>query len=154
LAAVLPIAREFVDEVARRSGENPEGPPKKPTYWSEFRTKEITLPSGWSRDLASEPFVDAVSGIDAVEQEWARLCRRHGNDTTLLSELYIGRGKHAPAKIGRKTMSVLSAYPTWSSLRKQPFDLTIAKFKQLVEVVSAAAQQGELNESGEVGHDG
>jgi hypothetical protein len=51
-------------------------------------------------------------------------------------------------------MSVLSAYPTWSSLRKQPFDLTIAKFKQLVEVVSAAAQQGELNESGEVGHDG
>jgi hypothetical protein len=154
LGAVLPVARKFVDEVAGRSGVNPEGPPKTEKYWEEFRKVDIMLPDGWERDLADEPMVDAVSDIVAVEQEWARLCRRHGNDTTLLSELYIGRGKHAPAKIGRKTMSVLSAYPTWSSLRKQPFDLTIAKFKQLVEVVSAAAQQGELNESGEVGHDG
>ena len=41
-------------------------------------------------------------------------------------------------------MSVLSAYPAWSILREQPFDLTISKFKQLVEVVSAAAKQNEL----------
>lgn len=154
LAAVLPVAREFVDEVAKRTGENPEGPPKRPTYWNEFRTREIELPSGWTRDLASQPFIDAVSGIDAVDQEWARLCRRYGNDTTLLSELYVGRGKRAPAKIGKKTMSVLSAYPAWASLREQPFDLTITKFKQLVEVVSAAAQHNELLETSEDGHYG
>jgi hypothetical protein len=151
LAAVLPIARKFVAEVAGWYGVNPEGPPKTQKYWEEFRKVDVMLPDGWKRDLADEPMVDAVSGIDAVEQEWARLCRRYGNDMTQLSELYIGRGKHAPKKIGGKTMSVLSAYPAWSSLREQPFELTIAKFKQLVEVVSAAAQQGELNESTEVG---
>src|SRR5690606_19196253 len=146
LRAVLPVARAFVDEVAERGGVNPEGPPKTLKYWDEFRKRDIDLPSGWTRDLASEPIVDAVSGIDAVEQEWSRLCRRYGNDTTHLPELYIGSGKRAPGKIGRKTMSVLSSYPTWSRLREQPFDLTISKFKQLVEVVSAAAHQNELLE--------
>jgi hypothetical protein len=154
LGAVLPVAREFVDEFAERTGVNPEGPPKTEKYWSEFRKVDIELPSGWTRDLASQPLVDAVSGIDAVEQEWARLCSRFGNDTTPFSQLYIGRGKRAPTKIGRKTMSVLSAYPAWNSLRAQPFDLTIAKFKQLVEVVSAAAHQNELIESTEIGHHG
>lgn len=154
LRAVLPVAREFVDEFAERTGVNPEGPPKTEKYWTEFRKAEVDLPSGWTRDLAPESFVDAVSGIDAVEQEWGRLCRHYGNDTTQLSELYTGRGKRAPGKIGRRTMSVLSAYPVWASLREQPFDLTIAKFKQLVEVVSAAAKQNELLESDEGGHHG
>lgn len=152
LREVLPVAREFVDEVSRRTGENPEGPPKKPTSWKEFQKRDIELPFGWKRDLASQPIVDAISDMDAIEQEWARLCRHHGNDTTLLSNLYTPRGKRAPTKIGSKTMSVLSAYPKWDNLREQPFDLTIAKFKLLVEVVSAAAQQGELNESTDLGH--
>lgn len=154
LRETMIAARDFIEELALRTGQNHEGPPKLLKYWEEFRGRDIELPFAWERDLAREPIVDAVTAIDAVEQEWARLCRRYGNDTTLLSELYIGRGKRAPGKIGRKTMSVLSAYPEWARLREQPFDLTIAKFKQLVEVVSAAAQQNELIESTDVHNDG
>lgn len=143
LRRVLPEARTFIDKIAAESNENPEGPPKRESCWEKFRRHDIDLPLDWKCEFADNPVNDPTTERDAVEVEWARLCMRYGKDTTQLSELYAARGKRAPKEIGFKTMGVLSSYTDGSSLRSQ-MRLSITKFKTLVEVVSAAANIGDL----------